>query len=56
MALLILTIGMAFLKERVVAETVKRFVPFCSQDIDPAANLCRSLYLHYWLESGLLFL
>ncbi|AKH37099.1 cytochrome c biogenesis CcdA family protein [Nitrosomonas communis] len=52
--LLILTISIVSLKERVVVETVKRFVPFYHK-ISAILLICAGVYIcHYWMESDLL--
>ena len=54
--LLILTLGMAFLKGKTVVGTMKRFAPFV-HTISALLLIGAGLYIgYYWLTSGLLFL
>lgn len=53
--LLILTLGMAFVKEGVVVGAMRRFLPY-SQKVSAVLIIFAGIYIvYYWVSSGLLF-
>ena len=55
LVLLILTLGMAFVKEGVVVGAMRRFLPY-SQKVSAFLIIFAGIYIvYYWVSSGLLF-
>ncbi|HKJ65919.1 MAG TPA: cytochrome c biogenesis CcdA family protein [Desulfopila sp.] len=53
--LLILTVGMAFVKEGVVVGAMRRFLPYAEKISGLLIIIAGSYIVYYWLTSGMLF-